>query len=156
MRLDMSEMLECAEEALGVCGVSKPVDVVGHSQGGFASLAFALQLPGRVRRLVLVAAGAGGPSWLGAQGAIWIAATPNSRFGLLSSVYWLTRRMAAQKLMYNLVFRDSYVERVRFAPSPIPLKDWVLPAHPRTRWALVARNLDYRPRLGEVRVPLCY
>jgi pimeloyl-ACP methyl ester carboxylesterase len=154
MRLDMSEMLECAEEALGVCGVSKPVDVMGHSQGGFASLAFALQLPGRVRRLVLVAAGAGGPSWLGAQGAIWNSSHPDYwHFGLLSSVYLLTRRLAAQKLMYNLVFRDSYVERVRFAPSPIPLKDWVLPAHPRTRWALVARNLDYRPRLGEVSVP---
>ena len=76
MRLDMSEMLECAEEALGVCGVSKPVDVMGHSQGGFASLAFAVQLPGRVRRLGLVAAGAVDLRGWGLRGRSGIAATP--------------------------------------------------------------------------------
>jgi pimeloyl-ACP methyl ester carboxylesterase len=42
MRLEMSEMLRCAEEALTVRGLGGgPVDVMGHSQGGFAALAFA-------------------------------------------------------------------------------------------------------------------
>jgi proline iminopeptidase len=72
---------------------------------------------------------------------------------LFSSLYFLSRRLAAQKLMYNLIFRDSYVDRARFVPKPVFLIDWLRPAHPRTRWALVARHLDYRPRLGEVSAP---
>src|SRR5215211_4271420 len=64
MRLGVPEMLGCAEEALSVCGVSGPTDTVGHSQGGFVSLAFAIERPERVRRLVLIGAGAGGPSWM--------------------------------------------------------------------------------------------
>ena len=53
--------------------------------------------------------------------------------------------------MYNLIFQNSYVDRARFVPKPVFLLDWLRPAHPRPRWALVARRLDYRPRLGEVR-----
>jgi pimeloyl-ACP methyl ester carboxylesterase len=154
MRLDMAEMLGCAQEALHLCGVSGSVDVLGHSLGGFASLALAIECSELVRRLVLVGAGAGGPSWMLAPGAIWNRSHPDYwRFGLLSSAYLLTRRLAAQKLMYNLIFRDSYVERARFVPEPVSLLDWVRPANPRSRWGLVARRLDYRPRLGEIRAP---
>ena len=56
MRPDLPEMLGCVEEALGACGVSGPVDILGHSQGGFVSLAFAIERPDLVRRLVLVGA----------------------------------------------------------------------------------------------------
>jgi pimeloyl-ACP methyl ester carboxylesterase len=155
MRLDMGEMLGCAEEALAVCGLGgEPVDVMGHSQGGFAALAFAIESPERVRRLVLVGAGAGGPSWMRAQGAIWYRSHPDYwRFGLISSLYFLSRRLAAQKMMFNLIFRDSYVDQKGFVADPVSPIDWLRPAHPRTRWALVARRLDYGPRLGEVRAP---
>jgi pimeloyl-ACP methyl ester carboxylesterase len=78
MRLDMGEMLGCAVEALEVCSLEDaPVDVMGHSQGGFAALAFAIERPERVRRLVLVGADAGGPSWMRAQGAIWNRSHPD-------------------------------------------------------------------------------
>ena len=87
-----------------------------------------------------------------AKGAIWNRSHPDYwRFGLTSSLYFLSRRLAAQKLMYNLIFQNSYVDRARFVPKPVFLLDWLRPAHPRPRWALVARRLDYRPRLGEVR-----
>ena len=155
MRLDMGEMLGCAEEALEVCGLGDgPVDVMGHSQGGFAALAFAIEFPERVRRLVLVGAGAGGPSWMRAPGAIWNRSHPDYwRFGLISSLYFFSRRLAVQKMMFNLIFRDSYVDQERFVPDQVSLLDWLRSAHPRTRWALVARRLDYSPRLGEVRAP---
>jgi len=154
MRLDMPEMIGCAEEALCACGVEGSADVVGHSQGGFAALAFAVERPDLVRRLVLIGAGAGGPSWMRAPGAIWNRSHPDYwRFGLISSLYFLSRRLAAQKMMFNLVFEDSYVDRERFVLDPIFLLDWIRPAHPRTRWGLIARRLDYRPRLGEVRAP---
>ena len=154
MRLDMEEILECAQEVLGVCAGEGPVDVMGHSQGGFAALAFAIERSEHVRRLLLVGAGAGGPSWMRAPGAIWNRTHPDYwRFGLLGSLYFLSRRLAAQKLMYNLIFRDSYVDQELFNPEPVSLLDWLRRAHPRTRWALVARRLDYRPRLGEIRAP---
>lgn len=125
MRLDMGEMLGCAEEALTVCGLEDgPVDVMGHSQGGFAALAFAVERPGRVRRLDLVGAAAGGPSWMRAPGAIWNRGHPDYwRFGLISSLYFLSRRLATQKLMFNLIFQDSYVDQERFVPDPISLLD---------------------------------
>ena len=154
MHLDMPEMLGCAEEALSACGVSGSTDVVGHSQGGFVSLAFAIERPGRVRRLVLIGAGAGGPSWMRARGAIWNRSHPDYwRFGLVSSLYFFSRRLAAQKMMFNLIFRDSHVDQKGFVPDPASPIDWLRPAHPRTRWALVARHLDYSPHLREVRAP---
>ncbi|MDQ3864147.1 MAG: alpha/beta hydrolase [Actinomycetota bacterium] len=155
MRLDMGEMLGCAEEALAACGLEDaPVDVMGHSQGGFAALAFAIERAERVRRLVVVGAGAGGPSWMRAQGAIWNRSHPDFwRFGFFSSLYFISRRLAAQKMMFNLIFRDSYVDQEKFVPDPVSPLDWLRPAHPRTRWALVARRLDYSRRLGEVSAP---
>lgn len=154
MRLGMEEMLECTQEALRVCGVEGPVDVIGHSQAGFAALAFAIERLERVRRLVLVGAGPGGPSWMRAEGAIWNRSHPDYwRFGLRSSLYFFSRRLAAQKLMHNLIFRDSYVDQELFIAEPISSLDWLRPAHPRIRWGLVARRLDYRPRLREVHAP---
>src|SRR5512142_3071321 len=52
-RLSMEEMHQCATQALRVCGVFGPVDGVGHSMAGLAMLAYALEQPQRVRRLVL-------------------------------------------------------------------------------------------------------
>jgi|GEM_PF-4429031 len=61
MRLDLSEMVECACEALNVAHV-KQADVLGHSMGGLCALALALEHPERVRRLVLVGSVSGGPA----------------------------------------------------------------------------------------------
>jgi proline iminopeptidase len=153
-RLDLAEMLDSAEEALERCSVNGPVDVIGHSQGAFVALAFAIERPQRVRRLILIGAGAGGPSWMRAPGALWNRSHPAFwRFGLWGLVYQLTRRLAAEKHMLNVVNRASWVEHSYAPQRPVSLLDWVRPAHPRTQWGHVARHLDYRPRLGEVRVP---
>jgi pimeloyl-ACP methyl ester carboxylesterase len=88
------------------------------------------------------------------RGAIWNRSHPDHRrFALLASLYYLTRRLAAQKLMYNLIFGDSYFNPTLFARQPIKPSDWLRGTHPRMRWALVARRLDYRPRLEEVSAP---
>ena len=62
MRLGMAEVVSCAREVLEVCGVQDPVDVLGHSQGAIAALAFALDHPPKVNRMVLVGGTAAGPS----------------------------------------------------------------------------------------------
>src|SRR5215211_6039073 len=51
-RVNMDEMLECAEEALTVWGVEGPVDVMGHCHGSLAALALAIERPERVRSLI--------------------------------------------------------------------------------------------------------
>ncbi len=60
-RLNLVETLDAAEEALRDCGVNGPVDVVGHSQGAFVALAFAIERPQWVCRLILIGAGVADP-----------------------------------------------------------------------------------------------
>jgi pimeloyl-ACP methyl ester carboxylesterase len=154
LRLGMAEMLDCAEEALAICGVPGAVDVFGHSQGALAALAFAIERPWRVRRLILVGAAAGGPSYLQAPGAIWNHSHPAFwRFGPLALLLQLTRRYAAQQMMLNAVTRASYADPTCAPHRPVRPRDWLLPAEPRIWWANVARYLDYRDRLAAVAAP---
>jgi len=54
--------------------------------------------------------------------------------------------------MNNMIFRDSYVDRSPFTPAPVGPGDWQRPPRPRAAWSRrVARRLDYRARLSEVR-----
>ena len=55
--------------------------------------------------------------------------------------------------MCNVMFRASFVNKHHFTPQPVSFRDWFLSARPRTWWSNVARRLDYRPRLGEIRSP---
>lgn len=67
-RVDMTEILGCAAEALAACDVQGPVDVVGHSMSGLCALAFAVERPQAVRRLLLIGSVAGGPAVLRGPG----------------------------------------------------------------------------------------
>jgi pimeloyl-ACP methyl ester carboxylesterase len=55
-RIEMPEMTAAASETLEALRIQSPVDVVGHSMSGLCALAFALERPDDVRRLVLVGA----------------------------------------------------------------------------------------------------
>jgi pimeloyl-ACP methyl ester carboxylesterase len=54
--------------------------------------------------------------------------------------------------MLNEIVRVSWVDRTRFRPRSVSLRDWLRPARSRTWWNQIARRLDYRNRLGEVEV----
>ena len=89
-----------------------------------------------------------------APGALWNRSHPaHWHWVLWASMYQLTRRLVAQKLMFNVVSRASWVDQSRAQQQHVSLRDWFRSANPRTQWVQVARRLDYRPRLGEVRVP---
>jgi pimeloyl-ACP methyl ester carboxylesterase len=153
-RLDMAEMLACADESLVCFGITGPVDVIGHSQGGIAALAFAIARPARVRRLILVGAAASGPSYLHAAGAIWNRSHPAFwRCGLIAMLLPLTRRLAAQNLMLNAIGRASYVNPAIAPRRRVCPRDWLRPAAPRIWWANVARRLDYRSALHTITAP---
>jgi pimeloyl-ACP methyl ester carboxylesterase len=156
-RVDLAEMLSCATEALAVCGVDGPVDVVGHSMSGLCALALTVEQPQAVRRLLLIGSVAGGPSVLRGRGlplcwsfadrrfwrAVWLGMWLGSGRGTLSQ----------HKRMLELIWRASYhdpelVPAVRIEPAdrrrPAPLRD---------RWPRVAQSIDYRSRLAAVRAP---
>jgi len=84
-RADLAEMLGCADEALAACGVDRPVDVVGHSMSGLCSLAFAIERPQAVQRLLLIGSVAGGPSVLRGRGLPLCWSFADVRFSLQST-----------------------------------------------------------------------
>ena len=154
MQLTMQEMLVCGEGALAACGIDGPVDVLGHSQGGVAALAFTLERSERVSCLILVCTASGGPAYLHAPGAIWNRSHPaHRRMMLRAALYWATRSSAAERRMLDVIFRASWVDRSRFQPKPASLSEWFRPAGRRTWWNQVARGIDFRLRLDEVHVP---
>jgi len=153
-RLGMAEMRRCAGEALDACGVSGPVDVLGHSMGGLAAVAFALQESGRVRRLILVGTGSGGPAYMRAPGALWNRSHAGfTRLALLGMLHIAWPRLGPQLLMLNYIERQSLVDRRLVRPEPVTARDWLRPRRGRTDWHRIARRLDYSRRLWEIRVP---
>ncbi len=153
-RLGMRKMLACAETALDVTGVNQPVDVLGHSQGGMAALAFALDHPHMIRRLVLVGTAASGISYFRASGAIWKRDHPDWwRMGLWALLYRLSGRRAPALRMLDVIQRASWVDQARYSPRRVTLVDWLRAAPPRMAWGLVARRLDYRDQLAELCAP---
>ncbi len=153
-RLGMAEMHECADDALDACGVAGPVDAVGHSMGGLAVLAYAIERPERVRRLVLIGTGTGGPAYMRAPGALWNRSHAGfwgvAALGLLQMV---VRTRGPEKLMNDYIDRRSYHDRRFVVHDAVSVGDWVRRRQGRTDWHRVAKKLDYRPRLGEIRAP---
>lgn len=153
-RLGMPEMLSCAAEALTAAGIDGPVDAVGHSMGGLAVLAFTLERPDLVDRLVLIGTGRGAGTYLSARGALWNRhhrAFP--ALALLGTVHLLLRRLGSERALNNLIERNSFVDKTHSRPTPTRASDWLRPQAGRADWHRVARGLDYGPRLSEVTAP---
>jgi proline iminopeptidase len=153
-RLGVLEMEMCTLEALLALGVRGPVDALGHSMGGLALLAFALDHPACVRRLVLVGTGRGGRTYLTARGALW---NPHHRAFLrvaaLGTLHLAVRRLGSERALNNLIERESFHDPRFSRTAAVRPGDWLRSAGGRADWHRVARKLDYGPRLGELDVP---
>ncbi|HEX6306056.1 MAG TPA: alpha/beta hydrolase [Anaerolineales bacterium] len=153
-RLDMAEMLQGAQETLETLQINDPVDLAGHSMGGLCALAFALEYPQRVRRLVLIGSVAGGPSIQRCKGMPWNWRWTEPDFWRF--VVWGARLalgygdLALHKRMVQLIRRVSLHDKSLALEIPIEPEDHQRPAPARDRWPLVARRLDYSHRLGAV------
>ena len=153
-KLGMAEMRTCATEALEACGVHGAVDALGHSMGGLALLAYAIEQPARVRRMVLVGTGAGGPAYMESEGALWNSTHPQfNRMALLGSLQVAIPNHATQMMMMNLIRRESFFNKGLAPEDKISVRDWFRRRDGRTDWHLVALHLDYSARLGEVTAP---
>jgi proline iminopeptidase len=154
MRLSMSEMHDCADEALEVSGISSPVDAIGHSMAGLTVLAYALERPQHVRRLVLIGTGTGGRAYMSAPGALWNRTHHHFwRLAALGILQMIWRRRATEVMLNDLVLRESFVEESFVDRTPLTVSDWLRPRGGHTEWHDIARRLDYGPRLGEIDIP---
>jgi uncharacterized protein YjlB/pimeloyl-ACP methyl ester carboxylesterase len=153
-RLGMPEMHQCADEALEIGGTAGPVDALGHSMGGLALLAYAIERPARISRTVLVGTGSGGPAYMRAPGALWNRSHPAFwRLALLGMLHILWPRLGPQKMLLNFIQHYSFHDPSQAQPEPINLRDWLRPKQGRTDWHRIARKLDYAPRLREIEAP---
>ena len=155
---DMEEMIRSADETLDRLGIQGPVDVVGHSMGGLAALAYAVERPDRTRRLVLVTSLSGFPA-----AARW--GFPGSAFQIYERDYWRIilwgirlnagkGSLALHKRLQNLMGRASYHDKALFRPVEIEADDDEKGVPIRTIWSKnMYTRLSYADRLGDVRAP---
>ena len=156
-RITMDEMLACALETLEFFDVQGAVKLLGHSMGGMCALAFTLEQPQQVESLALFSSLSGGPaitrnrgvplslSWTGAD--FWRLLTWGAR------LMYGGGSLALHKKMLNLLYRNSYADHHQVPQVEIHPGDSRQPAPRRDRWPAAALRIDYRARLGEVRVP---
>lgn len=153
-KLGMEETHACATKALEACGVHGAVDALGHSMGGFALLAYAIEHPVRVRRMVLVGSGTGGPAYMESEGALWNSTHPQfRRMTRLGTLHMVLPNRATKMLLMNLIRRESYLNRQLATDDAVTLRDWFRRRDGRTDWQRIASRLDYSERLGEVAAP---
>jgi proline iminopeptidase len=153
---DMDEMIRSADEALDHLGIQDPVDVVGHSMGGLAALAYAIERPERIRRLVLVTSLSGFP-------AAARCGFPGSAFQIYEPDYWRIivwgirlnagrGDLALHKRLQNLMERASYYDKAFFTPVAIDADDYEKGVPIRTIWTKnMYTRLSYADRLEQVR-----
>ncbi|MCG8353581.1 MAG: alpha/beta hydrolase [Chloroflexales bacterium] len=153
---DIDEMIRSADETLARLGIEGPVDMVGHSMGGLAALAYAIERPERTRRLVLVTSLSGFPA-----AVRW--GFPSSAFRIYELDYWRIilwgvrlnagrGDLALHKRLQNLMDRATYYDKTFFIPVAIDADDTKKGIPIRTIWTKnVYNRLSYANRLGEVR-----
>jgi proline iminopeptidase len=155
---DMDEMIRSADQILEGLSIQGPVDVVGHSMGGLAALAYAIERPERTRRLVLVTSLSGFPA-----AARW--GFPGSAFHFYEPDFWRIvlwgirlnagrGDLALHKRLQNLMKRASYHDEGFFQPVEIEAGDHQQGVPIRTIWTKnMYTRLSYADRLGEVQAP---
>jgi pimeloyl-ACP methyl ester carboxylesterase len=149
--LGMMEMHECADEAVASAGFGGALDAVGHSMSGLALLAYAIERPRRVRRLVLIGTGSGGPAYMTAPGALWNRTHPKFwRLAALGVMHIVWPRLGPERLLNNFIHRESFCDSRLARTAPVTLRDWLRPREGRADWHRVAKRLDYSSRLPEV------
>ena len=157
MRCDIAEMLSCAEEALEVCSVKPPVDVVGHSMGSLCAQALAIERPELVRRLVLVGSLSGWP-------AVMRWSTPHNWSPWRDAQWWQCMwlgtcqmlglgNLAVHKRLDNLIEQASFVDQSHVELWTIQPGDAKRPPPPRSAWLGAVRRVNYASRLGGVQAP---
>ena len=155
----LKEMLSCTDEVVSYFKISVPFLLVGHSQGGFCSLAFAIEYPDVVERMVLVGTPPGWPAVL--KGSM------HRQFPWYSRTRWEmmvrgTRKMIGcsnlknHKKLDNVVATISFHDQKFVQLQPVSKDDRKKPDPARAKWMVNLRkyDYDYSSRLNEINIPV--
>jgi pimeloyl-ACP methyl ester carboxylesterase len=153
-RVDMNEMLECAQFALEICRVNRPIDVVGHGMGSLCALSMAIEHPRLVNRMVLINAASGPTSIQRNHGIPWYWPVTSRKFWKWVSLSLKVRgghgSLASHKQLVRLTRHASFYNQSLIPDIPIHQDDFRRPAPLRNRWDRTARQVDFSDRLGRV------
>ena len=151
----IEEMIAAADESLDRLGIEGHVDVMGHSMSGFAALAYAVERPDRVLRLVLANSVSGFP-------AAARCGYPGSAFKITEVNYWRVivwgmqvnggrASLETHKKLQNLMEEYAFFDPVFFTPLEIQPDDAVQGVPIRMIWSKnMYKGLSYADRLGAV------
>ena len=154
-KVDMNEMLSCALDALDVAGVEGKIDVAGHSMGGLAALAFALEYPERVDQLLLINTLSGFDASLkwGMPGSAWT--WKEKEYWQL--MYWgiLLQNgrgnLELHKRLMYLMQEASYVDKSLVLPLEIDEDDKYKSTPVRFKWSKSLWNINYAGKLDRLK-----
>lgn len=154
---ELSEMMNCTLECLRFFKIKEPIAFIGHSMSGFCALAFAINHPEKVSKLVI----SGSPSgWedvnkysIHRKWNIW-------QRQFWQTYYWGGRiilniaNLKIQRLLDNLNAYESFYDKSYFEEIEIGENDHKKPPSPRAIWLKNVRKYDYRSKLSEIKVPV--
>jgi pimeloyl-ACP methyl ester carboxylesterase len=141
----LAEMLDCTLQALDAFRIDSPVSVLAHSQATLVALALAEQHPDRVTSLILGGASARSPR--GAQGSFSHSSHPAfPGLAVRLALFSITRRLAAQKHLYNYVLRQSFFDTSLAPQIPVHQGDWLRPLWIRYRWLQEGAQARIHPK----------
>lgn len=152
----LKEILECGEEALNYFGIKEPVDVVGHSMGGFCAIAFTFEKRVRVKSL-LVICGNPGFSEVSDQ---WFNSKIIKATDFIKLTYYGFKEICGlgslknHKKMNNLLDYHLFEDKKYFSPRIVYKGDWRCSAPARDRWMNTVRKENYNEHLSKINVPV--
>lgn len=157
-RVDLNEMLSCANEVLDYFGITDSILVIGHSQSGFCSLAYTLENPGKVKNLILIGSVSGWPMVKKSSIHKHFSWFTKERWQMM---YWGTRKMVGKSNLYihkrldQMVKEKSFVDTSYIQNISIDKSEKHKPDPIRAAWMVNLRkhNYDYSDRLNEITVP---
>lgn len=152
----LQEMLECGIEALRHFGITEPVDVAGHSMGGFCTLAMAVEYPERVKKVAVIC---GNPGFKTVRKQ-WFASKVITGFDFLKLTWYGFVEIIGfgslknHKRLNNLIDYHIFHDKSKYVGREIYKDDKSKKAPLRDQWMNAIRHEDYMDRLSEIEQPV--
>jgi len=156
-KANLEEMLATTLECMDILHIKTPLPMIGHSMGGFCSLAFSLRHPEKVSKLVVSGSHAGWPdvrkysihkNWAPWQKKFWLSRYYGALV-ILGRASLKTHRQLDNLTNYESFYNKEYFEKLIISPQ-----DRKLPAPPRSKWLKNVRDYNLESDLHHINLPV--